>query len=304
MRLDWIEDILKVLETGSFNAAAEARFLTPSAFTRRIRSIEEALGCELFDRSKKPVKLLPHAQELEQEMRAAGKQLKRLRTALSDPTGETQNRIVLMCQHALTASVAPGLVSTLSRHTPFNVRVRSGTKSECHLMLLRREVDLALVYETEEGRSQPELLYCDKLFLRHEQFLPVANLAENPNLADQICAKTIPIIVYPSSIYLGELLRFQIFPSIDPGLELQTVVETGLTLAVVEFVRQGLGVGWLPYSVVSRDLENGNLTRLDHLLPSSAMEVNVLRLKESSHKRIDQCWDLIKSGLPMPEHGL
>ena len=37
MRLEWIEDILAVLDTGSLARAAEKRLLTQSAFTRRVR---------------------------------------------------------------------------------------------------------------------------------------------------------------------------------------------------------------------------------------------------------------------------
>jgi len=69
MRVEWLEDILAVLDTGSLTGAAEKRFVTQSAFTRRIRQIEESVSAELFDRSKKPVKLLDHVREQESEMR-------------------------------------------------------------------------------------------------------------------------------------------------------------------------------------------------------------------------------------------
>lgn len=41
MCLEWLEDILGVAETGSFSEAAERRHLTQSAFSRRIRNIED-----------------------------------------------------------------------------------------------------------------------------------------------------------------------------------------------------------------------------------------------------------------------
>ncbi len=39
MRLEWIEDILCVIDTGSFTQAAQKRHLTQPAFTRRIHGI-------------------------------------------------------------------------------------------------------------------------------------------------------------------------------------------------------------------------------------------------------------------------
>jgi DNA-binding transcriptional LysR family regulator len=40
MRLEWLDDILAVAQTGSFSEAAQKRHLTQSAFSRRIRTIE------------------------------------------------------------------------------------------------------------------------------------------------------------------------------------------------------------------------------------------------------------------------
>ncbi|MBO6854138.1 MAG: LysR family transcriptional regulator, partial [Marivivens sp.] len=39
MNHDWIDDILAVIDAGSFAAASARRNITQSAFTRRIRSI-------------------------------------------------------------------------------------------------------------------------------------------------------------------------------------------------------------------------------------------------------------------------
>ena len=46
-----IEAFLKITETGSFSAAAEALYVTQPALGRRIRAMEEELGYPLFVRS-------------------------------------------------------------------------------------------------------------------------------------------------------------------------------------------------------------------------------------------------------------
>ena len=71
MQLDWIDDILAVIDTGSLAAAAERRLLTQPAFTRRVRGIEERIGAALFDRSRKPVAVLPGVLALEPELSPA-----------------------------------------------------------------------------------------------------------------------------------------------------------------------------------------------------------------------------------------
>ena len=57
MELKWIEDFISLAETRSFSRSAEARFVTQSAFSRRIRSLEVWLGTVLLDRSTYPITL-------------------------------------------------------------------------------------------------------------------------------------------------------------------------------------------------------------------------------------------------------
>ncbi|RCW78446.1 helix-turn-helix domain-containing protein [Paracoccus lutimaris] len=80
MRLEWLDDILAVADTGSMIRAAERRFLTQSAFSRRLRMIEEQLGVELFDRSRKPAELRRSVLERCDEMRGLARYARKLVT--------------------------------------------------------------------------------------------------------------------------------------------------------------------------------------------------------------------------------
>ena len=57
MELKWLEDFVSLAETGSFSQSADQRFITQSAFSRRIRALEEWLGVRLIDRSTYPTQL-------------------------------------------------------------------------------------------------------------------------------------------------------------------------------------------------------------------------------------------------------
>lgn len=43
--------------TGSFTKAAEQYYISQTAVTQQIQQLEQTLGCELFDRSTRPVSL-------------------------------------------------------------------------------------------------------------------------------------------------------------------------------------------------------------------------------------------------------
>ncbi len=81
----WLEDFLCVARTGSFSRAATERHITQSAFSRRIKALEQWVGSALIDRSTYPTRLTPGGerfcevveqvlsslQEVRRELRAA-----------------------------------------------------------------------------------------------------------------------------------------------------------------------------------------------------------------------------------------
>ncbi len=295
MRLEWLEDILAVVDTGSFHSAAEVRFLTPSAFTRRIRLIEQRLGCELFDRSRKPIVLNRHARDNLPQVRDAVATLQDIKRLLSDPGADRTQRITMMCQHTLTASLAPTLVEFISKHVQNNMRIRSGTKNECQLELIKQQVDLALVYESIDEPPGIDDQFCESLQLGQEEFVPVVNTSANEALAAQIADQHFPIIAYPRSIFLGQAQHRAIARHGDPEFVFSTVVESGLGLAVAEFVRRGIGVGWLPVSLIASDLRSGELVNLADTLPSFALDIKLLRLSREQTSLADDLWQLLQS---------
>ncbi|WP_120501729.1 LysR family transcriptional regulator [Roseovarius sp. EL26] len=294
MKLEWIEDILAVAETGSFSAAAERRFLTASAFTRRIRAMEEALGCALFDRNRKPVTLLPHVQAMEFELRESARNFRELRLALSDDVGLHGRRLTLVCQHALTTMVAPWLVRQLGQGREGMLRIRSGSRAECYLMMMRQDADFGLIYETaEDAREFDHELY-DKISLGTEEFIPVANRRHHPDIEAAISSKDLPLITYPAGIYLGEVLRVQILPYVSREFSTFSAAETGLTPAVLQFIRQGVGIGWLPRSVAFESMIRGELDSLQDILPSTRLTVQAVRTRSGSREVVDKAWESLR----------
>ncbi len=110
MRLDWLDDVLAVLDAGSLNEAAERRLLTQPAFSRRIKTMEELLGVELVDRRRKPAQ--PSAALLDQQnrIRELAGELRALVADLKREARQTQNRVVIASQHAITTSTVTAIV--------------------------------------------------------------------------------------------------------------------------------------------------------------------------------------------------
>lgn len=57
MNLNQITYFISVAQLRSFSAAAEENYVTQTAMTQQIRALEETVGCQLIDRSRRPIAL-------------------------------------------------------------------------------------------------------------------------------------------------------------------------------------------------------------------------------------------------------
>ena len=291
MRLEWIEDLLAVHDTGSLRAAADIRFLTASAFTRRIKAVEDSLGGELFDRSNKPLTLRPHVLEAIPDLRDAAASLRNLQNQLGSPK-DPQKRTRLICQHTLSVSWAPRVARVLSEKGN-SIRVRSGSRDECLLGILKSDSDVAIVYEEPDvAVAETEELF-DRIHFGQEEFVPVAATDGKDELAGLIEAGQIPLVSYPRNLFMGEVLDRVLSKNHSKDLKVTTVAEAGLGPAVLEFVREGIGVGWLPSSMISDELQSGAFVSLTDIFPAFQLNIVALKSIRDQTKSSALIWDEI-----------
>ncbi|MGL6211637.1 MAG: LysR family transcriptional regulator [Paracoccaceae bacterium] len=279
MRLEWLEDVLAVAETGSFQEAADRRRLTQSAFSRRIQHIEEQLGVALFDRTRKPVHLLPTtADHRDQIARLAG-DLRQLVTDLRRGERVAANRIAIASQHALTTAVTPRLVKAIhARHEATHVRLRSANLDECFALLLSRQVDIAIVYRLP-GEDHPiGQSFVETVAIGTDRLIPVIATQATQALNAQFTTGQLPYISFPPEVFLGRVLDHVILPKLHHMTRPIPKAETALTLAALELAAVGVAVAWVPASLARRQIVDGTLVDLAATLPSSPLEITAVRL--------------------------
>jgi len=290
MRLEWLEDILAVVETGSFSAAAERRFVTQPAFSRRIRVIEEHIGAELFDRDRKPVVLKPLAHTHQEEFRRLVADMKDLLSELRRQGRKAHNRVVIACQHALSATLAPALVGTLFQALDTSVRLRSANRDECLALLMTKQADILLHYQTDAEAMEDPGQFVERVTVGEERLLPVVAAARRREVEKGLVFGELPIIAYPGDTFLGRVFKDELLGLIPGEVYLYQRVETGLTIAALEFALNGIGVAWLPGNLAQEGLRSGRLTPLDDLLPATGLSISAMRLADQADSGADRIW--------------
>lgn len=331
MRLDWLEDILAVIDTGSIRAAAERRAVTQPAFSRRLRAIEARLGVELFDRSRKPVAVHPAIAARADEFRRAAAELRQL-TAEIRRTGRARpGRLVIASQHALTATLVPGLVAAELAPEGPGLRLRTANREDCLALLMTRQADVMIGYQTLAEAAAAPGAFLERALLGTERLVPVASPALVASLAATLpgpapdpaapmppgapspqaapvpqaaplppegpaggaAPAELPVIAYPADAFLGRVVAAEIQPRLSPGLRPVARVETALTLAGQGFARRGIGIAWLPEGVARPDLDTGALVDLSDRLPGTRLCLVALRLGLDHGPAADRLWQAL-----------
>jgi LysR family transcriptional regulator, hypochlorite-specific transcription factor HypT len=291
MRLEWLEDILAVADLGSFSEAAKRRRLTQSAFSRRIQNIEDFVGAELFDRSRKPVQLHPAIDDQKERIADVILTLRQLTETLRRGERKPGNRIVLASQHALTTALTPGLIRALqAQNATLHIRLRSANLDDCFALLLSRQADIALIYRLPGDDRPVEADYIDTMQLGADRLIPVFAKAQGADLAVQMAAGDLPYVAYPDEVFLGEVMARRLLPGLPDRLRPTPKVETALTLAALELASAGIGVAWVPASLAAAQIADGRLADLSQMLPVAELIVMAVRLAGNIGKTEAEVW--------------
>lgn len=258
--------------------------------------IEDNIGATLFDRRRKPVTLMPGVQILEPELRDLSARLHNLRDTMKSASNHAEKSLAFVCQHALSATVSPNVVNSLTPGTETSVRLRSGNQDECLMHLISKDVDFAIMYALP-GEDTPETSRAfEAISLGADVLLPVST----PISQAKSAGRNAPLITYPPEVFLGQVYSKKIRPRLPKGMPITTIAETALTLAMLQLVLTDIGIAWLPQSLIAGHLAEGRLQRMDDRLPAQTLDIRMVRLSGRRTKHADQAWRHLAKSLQIP----
>ena len=134
----WLEDFLAVIREGGFSRAAERRAISQSAFSRRIKCLEEWVGGPLFVRGPHAVELTPAAERLKP---FAEEILRQLETARRDAMNAAQTAtetLLFASTHALALTFFPPWLRQLESREPLmmSVQLTADTMEGCERLMV------------------------------------------------------------------------------------------------------------------------------------------------------------------------
>ncbi|MEI2384454.1 LysR family transcriptional regulator [Breoghania sp. JC706] len=314
MELKWLEDFVMLANTASFSRAAQARNVTQSAFSRRIKQLENWLGVTLISRASLPAALTPEGRAFLPVAQETIRTFHSVRATLAASAAPRERQLTFAALHTLTVTMLPDWLTSVKAALPDLVTTllpdRGGIEANVDA-LLSGDVDLFLTYAHPLVPVLLDPEQFDWLHLGEETVLPVTAPRLLPSVAQGrgLCGPepgglglldaaieqgtAVPYLDYGLASFFGTALQ-QIFFEKKP-FQRRNMHQNTISAELRIFALKGWGLCWLPESLIREDLEQGTLVRAS-ADPGWDLKTEIRLYRSRNHEKrvIDELWSVAK----------
>lgn len=149
MKVAHLETFAKVASTGSFTRAAHDLFTTQPTVTNHIQLLEQELGCQLFKRSKKHVRLTEQGKNIYHKVEEIFRLIESIKNINLDTSNEVSGVLNIAASSVMGANYLPPVLrGILHEHPNINVQLRFGNSHSIASWVDEDFVDLGFAPES------------------------------------------------------------------------------------------------------------------------------------------------------------
>jgi len=252
LELRHLETLLSLAECGSLSKAAARLFLTQSALSHQLKTLEGHYGAALVEKNVRPLRftaignrLVTLARTVLPLVAEAGRDVARLAQGHAGPL-----RIAVQC-HNCFDWLMPAMDAYRSLWPEVELDIISGFVVDPLPLLERAEAELAIIHDPQE--THPNVVF-SPLFRYQSVALmaPRHPLAAKPWLeASDFAGET--LITYPVPDEMLDVMKHCLIPAgVNPKRR-----TAELTVAILQLVASGRGIAALPSWTVGHYIERG-----------------------------------------------
>lgn len=235
LSLKWLELFQTYARTCSLQATANETGLSISTVSHHLRNLEEHLGVDLFDHTRRPMVLTPTGRNFLRNIAQAMQAIRKATAEASAGNVADASYLRIGTIEDLDSDVTPELAVYLSQKLPdCNFLYHTGTSHEIIKMLRQRELDLGIV--TTPLKPAHDLN--DRPLLR-DPFVAVVPLAADASLPDIVAGKAkLPFLQFSSDLMIAAQIEAQLRRL---GVQLPNKFECGNNQTLMAMVAAGAG---------------------------------------------------------------
>lgn len=291
MELQWLEDFQTLAQTGNFSKAAELRCVTQSAFSRRIKSLEEWVGTPLFQRHPRGCTLTAAGLFFHRHSAEIARQILTLREE-TRAIGETDElTLKFAVTQTLSSTFFPHWISGYNSITQnAGLELVAGTIASCEKYIYEGKTQFLI---THHHPDMAPILPPENFLSRvigHDSLVAVSAPDSRGQPYWQITEGTeskLPYLAYNLDSAVGRILNYY-----EPKLPIPFVPEPVMSCTLAAVLKSMIvikkGIGWLPMSLINESLKSGELVRAFDPSCDIALEIRLFRpdfpLSESAER--------------------
>lgn len=237
-----IDVFVKIVERGSFKAAAEELHLTQSAATQRLKKLEEALGTRLIERTTRTVSPTVVGRQFLPLAKRLLLQVDQSMADLADLAGGRSGTVTISSLISVATHILPAALQRFSASKPdIGVRIIDDAEREIAAHVRRGEAEFGIDMDTAD--TEPDIASIPVLddpyvFICHPEH---AHAAEAPVTWDEL-AEMNPMMLGSRS-GTSQLILSQVAPRSAGGSSRHEVQHLS---TLIGFVEAGVGGGVVP----------------------------------------------------------
>ncbi|WP_394787172.1 LysR substrate-binding domain-containing protein [Rhodoferax sp.] len=291
MQFKWMEDFILLAQTRSFTRAAELRHVTHPAFGRRIRALELWAGTPLLERGGGPVALTPAGESFLENAQQMVRGLDSSRAEMHSVAGRLARTVTMATGRTLARTVmADWLVRLQPLLDTGEIHIRTSDLVETVRLLERNEVDFSLVFHHSALTFRLDARQFTHVTVASDKLVPVSRCDVHGQAQHDFNAtEAVPFLSYARKLAMGRLVEDYLANN-PQAPQLQRFIECDSADALYEYALKGLGVAWLPWSMVQADCKAGRLSVLGGRRMELKFEVRLYRPKRKLGALAEDVW--------------
>lgn len=297
--LDWLEDFLALAESGNFSRAAQARNIAQPAFSRHIKSLEEWVGVDLFDRGSHPVTLTEAGKRFQPALEDTLERLLASRQKARAAHEQANASLRFAATHALSLTFFPNWLSKVEAQLHIgSIEMISDSFQACEEQMLQRKVQFLLCHGHADVHTRLDEAQCQFAVVGEDMLVPVSAPSAAGDEAryriNAVNTETLPVLAYSRQSGLGQIMRgimgaklerepFNIVFTADHAVLLKTMV------------LEGRGIAWLPMSLIRDELGTGRLVAAGDANWQIPLEVRLCRHATAMSSLAESLWLVVQA---------
>ena len=244
MTITQLQYVLAVAEHKNFTVAAEKCFVTQPTLSMQIQKIEDELGIQIFDRTKKPIQLTDVGEKIVNQAKSVVNEANRIQDIVDMQKGYVGGDFRLGIIPTIMPTLLPMFLKNfIKKHPKINLIIEELTTDDIITKLKNGHLDAAIAATPLEDEKLKEIV------LYYEPF--VAYIPNDHKLAS---LKTVNI----EDVDLSDILLLQDGHCFRQGIlnlckrhkdevEKTFNIESGSFETLIKLADEGLGITLLPY---------------------------------------------------------